>query len=534
MWDRMRKERAIEMIAQKIKTMLRLAIALAAMAAATPALAQASYDADCNVVPPDSDRAFEINICRSHLACDIIFRGDAAGCKVKNFLKKATDIFATKGTLDAKDVEQAAKPDRADTMTPSMRSHAAVMVTPEERARRDKEEHEFQMRTTNAANDGPGFRPDETVLPPTRQGGYINLFEGKGGSTDGKPDGLQGEGVLIAEDQVAKGNFKNGKLEGEGEQILSDGTYRGGNYQGGEIDGKGFEFGEKDGKTNVTEGNFKGDVPDGMATVTYDDGTSERVRWENGKIVSHGSLADAGEVPDDPKQISDVALAIAGRQPSDYVIGNLDNGTGMIERVREDGTAQYEEWEDGHIVQVGVRDKKGDALAPQLRPNAKKHEFHGNGPLQPDPPRRVAQAAPPASYDGVPRDGEWAGETSGNHVAMQIRPDGNLAVEAVTHNANQSNAAIFVRAGNGKYLMAFPNGQNAVIQMIGPDHLRTTNPDGWTDTFRLVAAFVAPAPPPPPPPAAQTPAAQAPTAQAPGCSLSDAASGRCGGKPYWQ
>jgi hypothetical protein len=378
------------MIAQQIK--IGIAAALIGLCATIPVLAQQSYDLNCKIIPPESDQGTLIGVCRSHLACDGIVRTQSGICKTNSFLDKVGKIFAGKGKLETDDVVEAAKPDDADSLTSGMRSHAATM-TAEQRARRDAEDHERQLRNGNAANDGPGFTPDLTVLPPKRQGGYIGIFEGSGTPKDG-------QGTLIGDDGVTKGNFKNGKLEGEGEQILTDGTYRGGNYKDGQIAGKGFEFGVKDGKTAVTEGTFKADEPDGLALVTYEDKSSERVRWENGKIIEHGPRAAPGTVPALLKPMSDIELAIAGHQPSDLVIGNLVNGTGMIERVRKDGTAQFEEWEDGQIVQVGVRKNKADALAPQQRPKpASHHQVASNGPLpegaNPDPailetPRRTA------------------------------------------------------------------------------------------------------------------------------------------------
>jgi hypothetical protein len=390
------------MMWQKIK--LRVALALIALCAATPALAQTVYGKNCAPVAPGSDEAFITNICRTHVSCDIAYGIMSADCKVQEFSNKIADAFAAKGKLEADDVEQAAKPDGADDMTVSMRSHTTKM-TAEERARRDAEDHERNLRNTNAANDGPGFRPDETVLPPTRKGGFISIFEGSGNAKDG-------QGTLIGEDGIAKGTFKDGKLQGEGEQILADGTYRGGNYKDGQIAGKGFEFGEKEGKTFVTEGTFKADQPDGIVTVTYEDKSSERVRWENGMLVARGPRAKAGEVPEDPKPLSDVQLALATHAPTDYVIGELQNGTGIIQRVRKDGTAQFEDWEDGHLMQVGVRAKKGDAISPQIRQKPTPHHSDGDTAPPPEEPR-VAENPDPCRNERQ----EWASRYQGQALA---------------------------------------------------------------------------------------------------------------------
>lgn len=409
------------------KTKLRIAVTLIALCAATPALAQTVYDKNCAPVPPGSDEAFVTNICRTHVSCDIAYRIASAGCKVQEFTDKIADTFAAKGKLEAEDVEQAAKPDGADDLTASMRSHATKM-TAEERARRDAEDHERNLRNSNAANDGPGFRPDETVLPPTRKGGFISIFEGSGNAKDG-------QGTLIGEDGIAKGTFKDGKLQGEGEQILADGTYRGGNYKDGQIAGKGFEFGEKDGKSFVTEGTFKADQPDGIVTVTYDDKSSERVRWENGMLVARGPRAKPGEVPEDPKSLSDVQLALATHAPTDYVIGELQNGTGIIQRVRKDGTAQFEDWEDGHLMQVGVRAKKGDAISPQIRQKPTPHHSDGNTAPPPEEPR-VAENPDPCRNERE----HFASLLSGPERAEILSYTGQNAAEGLRYAFDANDA----------------------------------------------------------------------------------------------
>jgi hypothetical protein len=87
------------------------------------------------------------------------------------------------------------------------------------------------------------------------------------------------------------------------------------------------------------------------------------------------------------------------------------------------------------------------------------------------------------SVDDV--NGLWRGDATSNEVTMELRPDG-IFVRAVTNNVGQSAPVLYKPAGAGEYHYAFPGGQISVMKFQQPGVLRLTNPDGWTDVFRII------------------------------------------------
>jgi hypothetical protein len=181
--------------------------------------------------------------------------------------------------------------------------------------------------------------PEPVVLPPTRQGGFITVFEGRQDSASGTTTtnttgtGINGRGTAITADGIQSGNFKDNKLQGEGEIVTADGTWRGGTFQDGELEGPGFEVRDVGERLEVVEANFKDDKPDGVVEVAYDDGTSRRDVWYKGQRAATGQLAGAGKTPvtpefKTPEQLAAEAeakfqnLLVAGDAPSLYTLGD--------------------------------------------------------------------------------------------------------------------------------------------------------------------------------------------------------------------
>lgn len=142
---------------------------------------------------------------------------------------------------------------------------------------------------------------------------------------------------------------------------------------------------------------------------------------------------------------------------------------GMMQRVFADGTVQFEEWEDGKLMQTGLRGPYETTIAPQTRQRAAPQSS------------AVAQQSSAVAPAGINLNGEWIGKNSGNRVRQEVRPGGVL-VSPVTQNAGQS-ANGFLYSGSGKtYRFTFPGG-DSVMEVLGPDQFRVTNSDGWTDVF---------------------------------------------------
>lgn len=164
-----------------------------------------------------------------------------------------------------------------------------------------------QPLTPAAAGETPAA-PEPVILPPTKKGGFITVFEGRQDSASG-PAVLNGEGTAITSDGIQSGTFKNNELQGEGQEVTPDGTWRGGNFENGEIEGQGFEVREEGDKLAFVEADFKDDKPEGIVTVTYEDGASRHDLWSRGRRVAEGQLAAQGVRPIDPVVKSPEMLA---------------------------------------------------------------------------------------------------------------------------------------------------------------------------------------------------------------------------------
>ncbi len=130
--------------------------------------------------------------------------------------------------------------------------------------------------------------PDYTMMPPDRQGGFIKIFEARGGNAPQGADGgapqleqIDGDGAMISEEGIVRGTLKDGRLYGEGEEILPDGTWRGGYYEAGQMQGAGFW---RSGPPMMAKCIFSKAIssttcPIKQVEVTYEDGSSQINLW---------------------------------------------------------------------------------------------------------------------------------------------------------------------------------------------------------------------------------------------------------------
>lgn len=102
-----------------------------------------------------------------------------------------------------------------------------------------------------------------------------------------------------------------------------------------------------------------------------------------------------------------------------------------------------------------------------------------------------ASVAPPAvaAQPGADINGLWRGDSSTNEVTMELQSDG-IYVRAVTNNVGQSAPMVYKPAGPGEYRYLFPDGKPSIMQFQQTGVLRLTNPDGWTDVFRIIRKVV--------------------------------------------
>jgi hypothetical protein len=298
-----------------------------------------SYDNNCKKLEETEElRAAEETANMSPILL-IGFKLKQKSCKGVDFLRKVFAKQPDPDQIDADVVFEASKPEidpvkvRQEYLKEEKK--AAERIKMREERKRD------EYLKSNPANDDAKERnersdaeamaarareplvpplarePEAVILPPAKQGGFIQIFQAHNGpapaaSADGqppKPADIDGGGTLMSEDGIQRGTFKDSLLEGDGEEITAEGTWRGGNYQGGEIEGRGFEVGEKGGQAYIMEGNFVDDNPDGSVLVSYADGSSQRVLWDDGKAIAYGPTAAAGKIAAEPVYRSPQQLA---------------------------------------------------------------------------------------------------------------------------------------------------------------------------------------------------------------------------------
>jgi hypothetical protein len=139
-----------------------------------------------------------------------------------------------------------------------------------------------------------------------------------------------------------------------------------------------------------------------------------------------------------------------GISPADI---EFQRGRGLLGRCAE--------WGDGKLMQTGLREPYQTTIAPQSW--------------------RVAPQSSAVAPDGINLNGEWIGKNSGNRVRHEVRP-GGILVTPVTQNVGQAADGFFFSGSGKTYRFKFTGG-DTVMEVLGPDKIRVTNSDGWTDVF---------------------------------------------------
>jgi hypothetical protein len=225
------------------------------------------------------------------------------------------------------------------------------------------------------------YDEDTIVIPPKTPDGLPTIISPavKGNSEGLNPprtlEEFHGEGVVLSEHGIQSGTFEKGELDGPGEEVTENGTWRAGTFDEGRMDGPGLEVGRgDDGRTYLLTGEFDDDLPDGQVTVTYQGGSQRKQLWDDGQLVSQGALAAPGASAADAPPPKFTPAAQVFRESLTYetiparqgVQSKLEgtfesDGTATGEMIRryEDGTSQRELWENGKIIGRGAVSAKG-------------------------------------------------------------------------------------------------------------------------------------------------------------------------------
>ena len=193
-----------------------------------------------------------------------------------NFFKRQPD--PDKASLD--DYIEASKPDDGDGGDQKYRAKIRDMPSP-------------------TKNPGWNQNPATSivVLPPNTSGGVPVLFQANapGGPIPTTVADIQGNGTLLSTEGMKRGTFDKGKLNGVGEEIDPDGTWRSGTYQYGRSTDQVWEVRTLAGKTYVTSGAVVDGKLDGMIMRVFADGSTQFEDWEGGKLMQVGSRAPKGQ-----------------------------------------------------------------------------------------------------------------------------------------------------------------------------------------------------------------------------------------------
>lgn len=161
--------------------------------------------------------------------------------------------------------------------------------------------YQSKMRTMPSPTKNPGWNPNPStsivVLPPNTSGGVPVLFQpnAPGGSTPASVGEIQGNGTLLSAEGMKRGTFVKGKLNGVGEEIDPNGTWRSGTYEAGRSMGHMWEVRTVDGKTYLASGSVIDGKLDGMIMRIFADGSTQFEDWEGGQMMQVGNRAPKGQ-----------------------------------------------------------------------------------------------------------------------------------------------------------------------------------------------------------------------------------------------
>ena len=495
-----------------------------AAAVAQPAFAQ-DYDPDCKPIPAE-DQRIDLQIARGWPPIGLGLVIASKACQAKNYLDRLLTRSPDLDKATVADVFDAARPQLPETVSPEQhykeeREAATRIKARAEEARRQylrsnpadeavtaANAREAQARELGQTGQQGAFRdpgapaappahevPTYTTLPPLNPNGFIRVFEGSAPPRDGTAAAapatladIDGEGTLIDDEGMKLGTFKDGELEGMGQEITAKGAWRGGYYENGQIEGPGFEVVERRDAVYAIEGDFVDDKPEGYARVILSDGSSRIDLWRDGKLLAVGTVAAQGKQPVNPVYKSPEQLAAEEADRFETSLQSTSSAGALY--ALADELAEKGESARATLAFRRILTRFPDSPFA-LRASDRLAAGVGGRSVAAAPPR--AAAPPPAAPRPAPAvagpavfSGIWQGEQSGNQVSMQLSSSG-ITVDAVTHNPGQSSTGLlYAPTGGGIYTYRFPEGGNATIQVLAQDRVKVVNPDGWNDVFRLV------------------------------------------------
>lgn len=334
----------------RARAMLSVAAALwLSLGTASAAIAQAQYDNNCRPIPEDEINQFREQCNEANIFCRAGQAIARYACPPADFLRKLKFREENPQDIDAEDLYNAARPDGTEKLSSleykRQEKKADERLKAHEERRRDEylrsNPAEEAARERNRLDDEARLRGDTSYYPPTKQGRFGAIFQGdKQSPSGGAPSG---DGYLISDYGIARGTFKDGRLQGTGQEILPDGVYRGGEYVAGKLEGEGYEVARDGDRLSVTTGVFINDAPNGVIEVSFDDGSSRLDIWERAHRAIAGVVAPPGMAPAIPTRgVTDVP-ASAGAEGDVPVVLSRSGNTGRT--MVQQGIASANAWD---------------------------------------------------------------------------------------------------------------------------------------------------------------------------------------------
>jgi hypothetical protein len=226
-------------------------------------------------------------------------------CKAETYLK---DLFQRQPDPDKVTANQIFEADKPDGLSERNLARAAP------RFRGALVGSRLPERLSDSSSSSTNF----VTLAPSRPGGEASYFQPRtplAGPPPTQVSEIRGEGTLISAEGLKRGTFKDGKLDGPGEEIDPDGVWRSATYDRGKYINRIWEVRTIGGKTYIAAGIAVDGKLNGMVERVFADGSTQYEEWAGGRMIQVGVRGARG---------SDLAIAPqprAGSSTQTYASG---------------------------------------------------------------------------------------------------------------------------------------------------------------------------------------------------------------------
>lgn len=291
-----------------------LVLAAALSLSVAPAFAQsAGYDANCDPRNYTADEMLQQELCSAHVGCRLTQKAATSACKVKDFFSNLGGLLGGRSTPDNLDVLEALNRTEVPQTSGVKKTNASARPYYEGSRLPSYDRTNAAQISVEPPVDG---RPSGSLNRD--KDGTVRWFEGTGARNASNQ--LSGNGVQIdSMGRIRAGIVIDDAIGGGGIARTPDASWAGGNFKSGRLEGDGYQL-KSDGTGNapVLEGTFKDNQPDGMMLATYPDFSSRKELWKEGKLIVAGPRVAKGQVPPTPKTAEEEAAEKAAAEAAAF------------------------------------------------------------------------------------------------------------------------------------------------------------------------------------------------------------------------